>query len=153
MNSRFTIGLVAAVSLATPALLSAQGVSTEVTFKIPVNLTQLGPDVQKVKVSCSLLSDAIVATTSGATALYGGGFEVAKAAELPATGGQVVTTALLVYTLTGLDNPVGKNANLSCILVGWSPTEKTWIVFDPNATNASFRTTTEVPVLKSSFVW
>ena len=153
MSPRFVLPVLVAAWLATPALVSAQTVSAEVKLNFPVNLTQLGPDVQKVKVTCAIISDAITAGTSGVLSSASGGRWVEQSAEFPATGGLVSTNAILTFSLTGLDNPVGKNASISCILVGWSVAEQKWNFFNTAATNVSFRTTTNVPTLQSSFVW
>lgn len=153
MKHHSALAVMLATSLITPATLSAQSVSTEVTVKVPVNLTQLGPDVQKARVTCSIMSDAITTATTGVISSASGGRWVEQSVEFPATGGLVATTASVVFSLSGLDNPVGKNASLSCILTGWSVSEQKWNFFNTSATNVSFRTTTNVPTLQNTFVW
>lgn len=147
MTSRFPLAVVTAITMAAPTPGTAQTVSASVTLQVPVNLTQLGPDVEKVRVGCSVNSLAITNGTGT------GSHEITKTQELPVSGGSVVTTASLVFSFTQLDNPVGKNATIVCTLNGWSTSQQKWIQFVPGEPNPSFRTTTTVGFLDGSFVW
>ena len=140
------------VAIGAPAMLAAQTVSAEVTVSVPVKLTQIGPDVPKVRVTCDVMSEAFTTATNDLASL-GTSRYVRKSQELPATGGQVTTTAALVFSFTGLDNPVGKKADVICVLTGWSTSQAAWVPFEPLATNLSLRTTATVPLLNTSFVW
>lgn len=148
MNSRVILPIAAAILLITPVSSAAQ-VSTEVTLAVPVNLTQLGPDVAKVLIGCSIKSDAITTGPAGTPN------QVTKSTELAVSGGQVVTTASLVFSLTGLSNPVGKTATIVCTINGWSTSQQSWLQFTPNAANQSFRITgsSSLGFLDASFVW
>jgi hypothetical protein len=131
------------IILAAPASSAAQTMSTEVTLNVPVNLTQLGPDVAKVRVACSIASSAIITASDKAEKLQ----------EVPVSGGQVVTTMSLVFSFTGLDNPVGKSATVACAITGFSTSQQTWDPFTQNATNPSFRTTPSITFIQTGFVW
>ena len=130
---------------ATPAV--AQ-VSAEVTVKLPIELSQFGADIPKIKVECTLFSDAITNGTGG------GNHYLLKVQEYPMSGGRFSETATIVYSLTQLDNPTGKTANLNCAVFGWNPTGQTWNLFASNQTNPSFKTTTNVsPGIGTVFTW
>ena len=149
MKSTLVLAILAIGLLAVPASGAAQ-TATEVTLKVPVNLLQFGPDVSKIRVACSIRSDAI---TTGNTFR-----EVSKTTEIPMSGGQVVTTATIVFAFTGLDNPVGKSATIVCSLDGWSTSQQSWNQFRGGATNPSFKVlSTPNPAtlvfLDGSFVW
>ena len=110
------------VLLAAPASMGAQA-SIEITVKVPLNLTQLSPDLQKVRVSCTIQTGAIP------------GGAASQTQDLPVSGGQVVTTAILVFPLTNLDLSTtwGRNARAVCSIQGYS-TATGWRGFSgPNA--------------------
>ena len=140
-----TLAALMMACLTAPSSSAAQTTQAEVTLKVPVNLTQLGPDVSKIIVGCSIRSDAI--TTGGTNR------EVTRTQELPVSGGAVVTTASIVFSFTGLDNPVGKSASIVCSLNGWSASQGTWTQFTPGAANPAFRTTTTVSMIDASYTW
>jgi hypothetical protein len=127
---------------------SAAQVSAQVTVKFPVNLTQFGPDLAKIKVSCDIFSDAI---TNGIST---GNHIIRKEQELPVSGGQVTADVSLVYSITGLNNPAGTLASVTCILLGWSTSAQIWLSFSPTETNSSFKTTSVIPNNNgSTFYW
>lgn len=108
--------------LAAPASIAAQA-SIEITVKVPLNLTQLSPDLLKVKVSCTIQTGAIPLGSASQTQ------------ELPVSGGQVVTTATIVFPLTNLDLSTtwGRNARAICSIQGYS-TATGWHGFNgPNS--------------------
>ncbi len=132
--------------LLAPASASAQTVQAEVTLKVPVSLTQFGPDVSKVRVGCNIRSDAITNGDANRS--------ISKVQEIPMSGGQLSTTASLVFSFTALDNPVGKNAIITCSLDGWSTSQSTWVQFTGGASNPSFKTNgPSIGLLDGAFVW
>jgi hypothetical protein len=136
--------------LAVPGTSTAQAASAEVTIKVPVNLTSFGPDVAKVRVACTINSDAITNGTGG------GNHYMRKEQELPISGGQVTTNVSLVFSFTQLDNPVGKTAYLNCTLDGWSTSAQNWLLFVSNQANSSFKTSSGGDLsgaIGSPFVW
>jgi hypothetical protein len=150
MKSPMTLSLML-ISLIAPRPSAAQ-VPAEVTLKVPVNLTKLGPDVTRIKVQCSIQSNAI---TAGENLEYLGTSTntVLQVQEFPVSGGQVVTTASFVFAFTKLDNPVGKTAAAGCNLVGWSESQLRYLQFGPGETNPSFRVTSTVAGINSYFDW
>lgn len=144
MNTRTVLSMLA-LAVVPMAQGSAQVVSTEVTVTAPVDLTQLSPDITKVRVDCVIQSDAIT---------NGNQFkEITKSQEIPVTGGALKTTASIVFALTNLDNPVGKNATAGCSLWGWSQPGQKWAQFHPAQSDPAFKTNTTVGLSTKAFVW
>jgi len=157
MNSRSVLVAMTITALAIPASSIAQAVSADVTLKFPLNLTQLPPDVSKVRVECEISSAAITDAEPG---LAGRSFapgvprNVRKSQEFPVSGGQVVTPATLLFSFTALNDPVGKTADISCELWGWSISVQSWNTLGETSAVPAFRTiSASVPVITSSFVW
>jgi hypothetical protein len=99
MNARIVVTALTACLLAGPDLVVAQTTTgSDVTFKVPLNLTQVSSDIAQVAVWCVISSTAIT-TRDG---------KLSKQEELPVSGGQLVTTATVVVAVSGLDNPAGK---------------------------------------------
>jgi hypothetical protein len=148
MNSRLTLAVIA---LSMPASLAAQA-TAQVNIAVPVNVKQVGPDVGKLKVTCTLVSDAFTSSTTGVitTATTK---SVEKTQEVSITGGMAMITAALSFSVDGMDNPVGKQATIDCALAGWSTSGQGWVPFDPGSQYPSFRSTAQIPHLTSSFVW
>ena len=120
--------------------------SAEVTIKVPLNLTQFGADIPKVKITCLITSEAI---TNGT-----GPRQMMKEQEVPMTSGKVQETVSIVVSFTQLDNPAGKSALVNCELKGWDVAAQVWSSFGPNRSNPSFRSPTELsPSSTSAFVW
>ena len=135
----------AACLLVTPLPCAGQ-VSYEITFKVPLNLSQIPTAISKVAVNCTIQSTAIISNSRG---------QLSKQEELimPGTGGQLVTTINVVILASGLDNPVGKAATYNCLLSGFSTVAGRWDAFSETATIAEFRVTTTPPPLQGNFTW
>jgi len=113
-----------------------------------VNLTQFGPDLAKIKVSCDLVSDAITNGTSN------GNHMIRKEQELPVSGGQVTADVSMVFALTELNSPTGKLASVSCVLFGWSTSAQLWVVPSPTETNPSFKTSSgSTAGIGNNWIW
>ena len=123
--------LVAMILAATSASGTAQSMSAELTIEVPLNLTKLPAELTIIQLSCSITSDAIVTSPDHTEH----GEQV-----LNVTGGQLVTTAALVFRFSGLENPVGKSAFVKCDLSGATASAPTQYVYlSPTATNPIFR--------------
>lgn len=142
MRSRLVYAIITVMLLAGPVSVAAQGTETEVTLKVPVNLTLLGSGLPKVKVTCGIRSAAI----PGISQFH------EQSQEILVSGGQVVMTATLVFRFQ-LENPIGKLADIMCVIKGWSTLHQLWEVFNANAENPVFRTTPSLGLLQSSFTW
>jgi hypothetical protein len=150
MKAQMTLSLMLIILVAPEP--SAAQVPAEVTLKVPVNLTKLGPDVTRIRLQCSIQSDAI---TAGENLEYFGTSTntVIQIQEFPVSGGQVVTTASFMFGFAKLNNPVGKSAAAGCNLVGWSESQMKYLQFGPGETNPSFRVTSTVTGINSYFDW
>jgi hypothetical protein len=131
MMQRMSIVFLTAVILAVPAVGVAQNPG-DITFTVPVNLTQLSSGVSKVRVSCAIISEAITVNrqplNKGATTEAG---TISAQQELPVAGGEVHATATLVVSTAGvLDNPLGKPATYSCGLDGFSVAQQRFVPFN-----------------------
>lgn len=132
MKMRSALSFLMLITPAVPQRLAAQTgtVSADVTVNVPINVTQLGPEVTKIKLLCSITSVAITNAPNNT---------VSKNQELPVSGGQVVTTASLLFSVTGLDNPVGKQFTVACYTQGYSSSSNSWGDLNDTATNPSFK--------------
>jgi hypothetical protein len=117
----------------------AQSTSADVTFAVPLNLTNLAADITKVRVRCSFLRVGSSAPTPG--------LDRAGEVEIPVTGRQVVTTAQVVVmvppTAVGPEITAGTSQRYVCALDGYSAALG-WGGFSDRAPNGSFKTTQAV---------
>lgn len=96
-----------------PAVTLAQ--STEVTFRVPVNLTQLTTDIDQVRVVCRVNSSAIITKSeSGEVIDYYFGFGT----PMPVVDGRVAASTTVVVPIPRLEDPAGKTASYWCSLQG-----------------------------------
>ena len=140
MISRILATTVTLCALATPRLCVAQ---SDVTFKVPLNLTQVSSDIAKVAVYCSISSIAIVNRAA----------KLGAQQEIPVSGGQLVTTVTVVVPVSGLDNPVGKTATYECLLSGFSTSLQQWQPFNSASAVPAFRLTPTPAGLSGTFNW
>jgi hypothetical protein len=128
---------------------SAQSASADVTFAVPLNLTNLAGDITKVRVTCSMPYGNL---SMGSTTPAMRRGEV----ELPVTGGQVVTTALVLVALPATamrPDIVGTTQSYSCVLHGYSPSLG-WNEWNDLDMTGSFRSAQFVgPPRNSTFQW
>lgn len=149
MMSRCLIAVVTSCLLVMPNSSGAQASSGDVTFRLPLNLTQLSSDLAKIAVFCRIRSTAIPPTGKSS----GTAGQLYKQEEFPVTGGQLVTTAVVVVPVSGLDNPIGKTATYECLITGFSTSLQRWDSFAEAQTNAVFRLSPTPPPMTGSFVW
>jgi len=135
--------------------------SDDVTFEVPIKLTQLAADIRQVDVTCSLTSDAIVPSGSG-----GSRRQLAGHAVLDVSNGQVVapaTTVVVAVPAARLQNPDKQTFNWECSLTGYSvgtrpppPARRTpagWDTFAARHEKPSFQLSPAPEVLSGSFMW
>jgi hypothetical protein len=116
--------------------------SNTLTFTVPINLTQLLPDVTKVRASCSVESVAITVNRPQGKGGPHAGMVFNRSQELPAANGQVVATATVVVSVAGvLEDPVGKPAGYICSIEGYSNSQQMWRVFNSCNANGSYECT------------
>ena len=141
MRSRILATVVMLFAASSPRSVTAQ---TMVTFEVPVKLTQLSPELQKISLQCQIKSEAIVAPVPG---------QVIGTDEVPVVGGQVITTMRVVITLdaTALKAPVGKPASYTCDILGRTATGLGG--FTDTAQNPVYQLKPTPVSLTGTFVW
>ncbi len=117
----------------------------DVTFTVPLNITQMSPDITKVAVWCKITGVAIH-TRSG---------NISTQVELVPQAGQVVTTATVVvpWQTTDMVDPTGTQANYSCSLSGFSNSLQRWDIFREDHPTQVFRLKPTPTELTGTFVW
>lgn len=155
MKTMLAFAFASLASLVVPEVSAGQTTLAQVTAKVPVNLTQFGPDVAKVRVACELYSPAL--TNGTGRSLTGSGVNPQRYLvvdqEVPVSGGQLNTSVSIVFSAQ-LDNPVGQSATVSCQLDGWSTSTQSWTWFQPTAANPSFKVSSGiVGQVNSTFTW
>jgi hypothetical protein len=152
MISRILAAIVTASLLAAAVTSVAQTTSGDVTFELPLNLTQVSSDIVKVQVACSITSEAIPPNTPTPDGRLIG--KLANQIELPVTRGQLVTTARIVIATAGaLNDPIGKSATYDCSILGFSQSQQSWNRFEENSGIPAFRLTPTPARLTGSFTW
>lgn len=135
----------------TPIASSGQATDPTITFTMPLNLTKISSDIEKIAVYCRIQSAAILTSDN----------RVWAQVEFPVRSGQVidntfqqVTSATVQVKATNLDvNALGKPASYECILSGFSTSLQRWDTFQESHTVAAFRLTPTPQSLTGSFVW
>jgi hypothetical protein len=134
--------LVVAGGAIRPAEAQAVG---DVTFTVPLNITQMSPDITKVAVWCRITGPAIH-TRSG---------NIQAQVELVPQVGQVVTTATVVvaWVNTDMTDPTGTQASYTCSLSGFSNSLQRWDIFREDHPTPAFRLKPTPTELTGTFVW
>ena len=146
MSPRMPAAL-AALCLLIPAAATAQ-TKAEVTLRVPLNLTKLSTDIERVYVVCTLTSNAFSAAGPG-------GGSVNKQLSIPASNGQVVDTASVVFSAS-LDPAKLRSyptASYQCRLSGFSASLQRADAFSDSHATAAFRLSPTPAVLSGSFNW
>src|SRR5688500_15725136 len=117
----------AAGMIAMPTPGSAQAAATSVTFTVTLNLTQLAPDLERVRLICFIKPSAVLvypATLGQGLTLISETFPWKS--ELWVVAGQVVGTMSVVHPIFAewLKDPIGKTADYECWLQGFSTSLK-----------------------------
>lgn len=134
--------------------------SNDVTFEVPINLTQLAPDITKVDVTCELTSDAILPGPGNQRRLGGH-------VEFAVSNGQVVApaaTVVVAVPANRLQKPEEQKFAWECSLSGYSvgarpppPARRYpagWDTFADKHDKPSFVLSPTPPAkLSGSFVW
>ena len=117
----------------------------DVTFTVPLNITQMSPDITKVAVYCRIVGPAIH-TRSG---------NIGAQVELVPQAGQVVTTATVVvpWQMTDMTDPTGTQATYSCMLSGFSNSLQRWDIFREDHLTPAFRLKPMPTEMTGTFVW
>lgn len=146
MKMRFAPFIIAGLLLAAGgAIRPAEAQVGDVTFTVPLNLTQMSPDITKVAVWCRITGPAIH-TRSG---------NIQAQVELVPQAGQVVTTATVVvaWVNTDMTDPTGTQATYTCSLSGFSNSLQRWDVFREDHLTPAFRLKPTPTDLTGTFTW
>jgi hypothetical protein len=122
----------------------AQAQSSDVTFRMPLNLTNLSPDITRVSVTCRIVSPALP--------VFQGQPQAYRGEQFPVVAGRLVTTATVVVAIPQLNSPAGKTANYSCYLRG-STQMATGREFTENNSDPAFRLSPTPVTITGSFDW
>jgi hypothetical protein len=142
--------LLGALAITLTLVARAQSTSADVTFAVPLNLTNLASDITKVRVTCSMEYGRMALGSAQPVVRKG---EV----EIPVTARQVVTTAHVVVMIPAtavLPNTVGQMQPYECWLEAFSAAIG-WGLFGDQDMTGSFRTTQPVTESKvpQTFQW
>ena len=150
MKYRSVIAISAMSLLTLPARAWAQ--AADVTFVVPVNLTQLSPDLTEVYVRCEVESGAIAGYTVNGTTYVGG--RTNQLVKLPPpVGGRVSATATVRVPIVRLDVSAGNTATYRCALEGRKTGDPTLRGLHGQPTDSTFRLSPTPPSLRGSFSW
>ena len=120
------------------------------TFQVPLNLTRLSSDLNKVAVFCEITSDALP-RTAGMTV-----GRAQKQVELTPSNGQLVQPSVaVVVPIASLDTSNGRtSANYKCTLSGFSQSLQRWSPFgDSQTLPAVFRLSPAPADITGNFTW
>lgn len=152
---------------------------SDVTFHVPLNLTQLAADITKVAVVCVVFDQrgssnspnlgqtwadehADLLDDPAMTALQNGltGFGVwgADRVEIPVTSGAVITTATVIVTISDTQgwaqaDHFGDELGYFCAVDGFSGQLQRWEMFDAAHPIAVFRLSPTPDPIPGDFVW
>jgi len=126
----------------------AQAGAGDVTFEVPVNLTQLSANISKVAVECAVANHPSYLGQPG----LGQSRDVIKGrGELGAAGGQVSGTARV--TISGNWKP-GATIYYECKLVGFNKQNVVWRAFHvKEPSDSPFHVSPTPEPIKGSFEW
>ena len=152
MFPRIAASALAGLALCAPAILGAQTptVATTITFVVPVNLTQLSPEILKVRAFCSVLPSAVLVWPQS-------GPSPAVTDEMDVHSGQLITVFRVAIPIlsTSLQDPLGKRADYACQLEGFA--KGRWAIFSETASDPTWRLKLQQPsspfLIQASFIW
>lgn len=140
MKCMYLAGFALVVAMALPAPTEAQGTTATVNISLPVDLSQLGPDVVKVRIRCQLGSSALMTPRE-------------QTRDLQVFGGKVQNTVSFSFYLTNLNKPVGKSAYVTCYVNGLSQSRGTYEMFGPQNPFPDFQTDVAVAPVQTTWTW
>lgn len=157
MRTRFAVAVVTAWVLGTPEVSHAQfggpllsGAGTSVTFTLPVNLTQLSSDLERVRLRCMVGGEGMAWPSS-----YMSSEASVPRDEVPVLGGQLVTTMKIMVPIPVefFKDPIGKTAEYQCGIDGFSKSLQRWDFFSETPTAPAFLLKPAPPVIQGTFTW
>lgn len=151
------IGTAAAVLLASIRSEAAAQTVTTITFTVPVHLTQLSPDLARVRMACAILpSSVLVYSPDENWKITTFDFDALPKDELPVASGQLVATLRVVYPIdAGRLKPsaIGQPAQYECRLQGFSTSLQAWDAFSATPKAPAFLLNPAPAPVKGTFFW
>lgn len=131
--------------------------ATTVTFTMPVNLTQLSPDLSRVRMVCAILPNTVlVYSPAENVAVTSFDIDALPKDELPVASGQLVATLRVVYAIDAgwlKKDPAGSTWQYECRLQGFSTSLQLWEFFSSTPKWPVFLLNPAPAPVKSSFIW
>jgi hypothetical protein len=153
------VGFAAAVWVCgLPGSGAAQSFDRAVTFTMPVQLTLLSPDVDRVGLVCVIIPSQVLQYPDDLTRILTSTRAVSESwpfrDELPVVAGQAAGTLDVVHRLATewFRDPIGKNADYTCSLVGYSKSLQRWDAFSETPTEPVFLLN-PTPRIRGVFTW
>ena len=142
MLARFLPAMAVAGALCAPGSVAAQSPTfeTAVTFLVPVTLTQLSPDLEKIKLHCLIHYNEVFPKTPS----FPAGAVPMPEDEATVIMGQVITTMKVEYVIPSgwlLKEAAGTLAYYHCNFQGFSKSLQKWAYLSETATESVFRVT------------
>lgn len=122
----------------------------DVTFRVPLNLTRISPDIATIVVACRLESAAI--GDQNGQPIVDRTSRLDRQQEFPVTGGQVITTATIVFSIPSLVDPSRYPAIYGCRLLGITKSGMSG-GFSATSTDLAFRLSPTPAVIEGTFTW
>jgi len=156
MRPRIVTAVVTAWVLGAPEVVHAQlstqlsGAGTSVTFTMPVNLTQLSSDLERVRLLCGITSEVMIAPSSMSSQ------DAMPKDEVYVLGGQLVTTMKVMVPIPlewFQQVPIGKPAMYQCGLQGFSKSLARWDMFSETSSVPAFLLKPTPAIIQGTFTW
>ena len=129
---------------------------------LPVNLTLVSPDIDKVGLMCFIGGDGLVLPPGAIPGGIGNPLSVPASSgptwvklEWPVMNGQVVQTFKVAIPISAdyLSAPLGKTAQYGCMIGGFSKSLQRWEFFASDHATPSFRLAPTPQLNSGTFVW
>ena len=140
-----------------PASAGAQTIATTVTFTMPVSLTQLSPDLSRVRMACAIMPNAVLINDRNLNlAISNFDFDVLPRDDLPVASGQLVATLRVVYPIDAgwlKGDPSRTISQYECRLQGFSAASQAWDVFSTTPKAPAFLLNPAPTPVKGTINW
>ena len=139
-----------------PLVPTEGGVATIITFNLQLNMTNLSPDLERVRLACFIQSPAYswqIPTNSGTPGAWAA---MLPGAEIYADQGKAVGTLSVQFPIATAylaPDAVGKQATYGCMLIGYSSSLQRWDTLGSQQTTPAFRVSTTAAPMTGTFVW
>jgi hypothetical protein len=136
---------------------TAQNTVTTVTFTMPVNLTQLSPDLGKVRMACVISPNLLLVYDRNFNlAISSFDFDALPRDELPVVSGQLAATLRVVSAIDAgwlKGDPAGSTWQYECRLQGYSTSSQGWGDFSATPKSPALTLNPAPAPVRGSFTW